>query len=520
MYKQRVIKRAVVITLLVPAAFASAAPKQAKPAPQAKQVPDDLQGPAPEAIANPAKVALPPVPAFELPASEPGFHGPRELRVHGRGALGTDIKVKGYVTWSYDCAAVLAAANPKSTRAQIQASINSNPALCEYPKFYLGDARDTARDASIWIVNLPRAPKTPKVTAGDYVTVTGTWTVSSPTGEHNTDGLLVFKAVERATPAAAAPAAAPAPALPEVTVTTAIPLRTPIPDETRNASIGRLNECTKQIAARAYDAAIAACAAATQTWPGNHLAWYSSASAHMGKNEWPQALSDMERTIALRPDQGMYQLYHGIALYEAERARARDAQAAKENKKPDDVVLDASQLKLEPARDALLRAIKLSPELWRAHFYLGRVLRDLDDGKHAAEQFTQTIAVHPAYRFAYVALIELYRRWDYIDAALAVAQAGTSNVAAADQPDLWFEVGMAYDAKHVDDKAIEAFSKAIAARPDDIRSKFQRGQIYARKGDNANAKRDLEDVVKSTDPRFAPAKPIAQQLLNRIAGKK
>ncbi|MBC7976121.1 MAG: tetratricopeptide repeat protein, partial [Myxococcales bacterium] len=319
-------------------------------------------------------------------------------------------------------------------------------------------------------------------------------------------------------PAAAAPTAAPAD--PEIAVVTKIPQRKPVDETVRNMSVGKLNECNKAIAARQYDAGMAACEAATKAWDGNHLAWYAWASAHMAKGEWPQATAAVERAVTLRPDQGMYQLYHGIALYEAERQRARAAQATKENKKPEDIVLDTSGLQLDAARDALLRATKLAPDLWRAHYYLGRVYRDRDDARREAEQFSQTIATHPAYRFGYIALIELYRRWDYLDQALAVATLGTAQVPAAEAAELWFEVGMVQDARRADDLAIAAFSTAIERKPDDTSSKFQRGQIYVRKGDHANARKDLEDVVKSTDPRLASAKQLATQLLARLPAAK
>ena len=78
---------------------------------------------------------------------------------------------------------------------------------------------------------------------------------------------------------------------------------------------------------------------------------------------------------------------------------------------------------------------------------------------------------------------------------------------------------MTYDAKRADDKAIDAFSKAIASRPDDNDSKFQRGQIYLRRGDVANARRDLEDVARSTDAKIAPVRQLATQLLAQIDSK-
>jgi tetratricopeptide (TPR) repeat protein len=522
----RIMKYAVIVGLL-----ALSTPAFAQ---RGKPEPDDLPGPQPEvapAQSKSAKVDLPEIPGFELPATEPGFHSPRELRVRGKPMLGTEIKVKGYITWIYDCVAVLASSNPQATRPQIQAAIVKDPSLCERPKFYVGDARTTPRESSIWVVDVPR-PQTkqaPKLALGDYVAVTGTWALQSPSSEHNTDGLLVYKALAPATPSTAAPAP-PSPPAAEPEITVAKPaIRKPVADKVRASSIERLTACTKSFAARQYDAAIPECEAATKLWDGNHLAWYTQGSSHMARGEWTQARDAVERAAKIRPDQGMYQLYHGISLYEAEHQRAREELAKKDNKKPAEVAVNPALLKLDDARDALLRAAKIAPDLWRAHYYLGKLYRDRDDARRAAEQFALTIKTHPSYRYGYIALIELYRRWEYNDQALAVALAGTVNVPASEVNELWFEVGMVHDAKRgsgkaaddkADEKAIEAFGKAIAAKPDDAGSKFQRGQIYFRKGNFVAAKADLEDVVASTDPRIAGTKPIARQILSQIANKK
>jgi len=228
----------------------------------------------------------------------------------------------------------------------------------------------------------------------------------------------------------------------------------------------------------------------------------------------------IEHAVALRPDQAMYQLYHGITLYEAAYQQARDQQARRDHKKPEDIQVDPAGLKLDTARDALVTAARLVPQLWRAHYYLGRVYRDLDDAKHAAVQFTSTIKMHPSYRFGYVALIELYRRWGYVEQALAVATLGATNVPAGEAVELWLEAGLIYDATHAEDKAIEAFGKAISDKPDDAIAKFQRGQIYLRRGDDANARRDLEEVARAADPRAGMVKQLAAQLLAQLASHK
>jgi len=479
--------------------------------------PDDLPEPQPEVVRDAAAVALPALPAFELPAAQPGEHRPRELRVHGRRMLDSIVKIRGYVTWIYDCEADLKALYPGVKRQQLRTAIDHDPTLCGQPKFYLGDARDTDRDASIWVADVP--PQL-RVAPGDRVVVTGTWATWSPHTERHMEGLLVFGSLERVAPDAVEPAvAAPADAAPEpeVTIVTRPPMRKVIDEQARNVSVTLLNACNKAIAARRYNDALTECRAATGIWDGNHLAWYAWASAHLARSEWQAAAIAISRAVALRPDRAMYQLYDGIARYEAAVQQARDDAAHAQRKRPDEVALDPSRLALEPGRDALRRAVRINPALWRGHYYLGRLYRDLEDARRAAEQFTAAIAANPSYHHSYIALCELYRRWGYLDQALAVALRGAERVRPTDVADLWFEVGLTQDARHLDDKALEAFGKVLDTRPRDANARFQRGQIYFRKGDFAAAQLDLEDVIQSSDPRLAAAQPIAQQLLHQMA---
>jgi tetratricopeptide (TPR) repeat protein len=472
--------------------------------------PDDLPGPQPEVAKHPAKLELPPVPAFDLPAGEPGVHTPRELRVHAPPDA-VEVKVKGYVTWIYDCAAELAGTNPGAARVQIAEAISNDPTLCERPMFTLGDDRDTRRDASLWILDAPparpneRAGSATRLARGDYVIVTG--------ARSDAEASLVYRAFERAVPATARPAATPADATePEITVETEIPLRRIIDTAIRNASVDQLNACNRALAARQYDAAIAACRAATELWRDNHLAWYGAASAHLMKHAWDQAAAAIERAVTLRPDQAMYQLYDGVARYEAERQRARTGRAPAA---PADHA-EPSPRPLDAARDALLRAARLSPALWRAHYYLGRLYRELGDDRRAAEQLTQAIAAHPGYRPGYTALIDLYRRWDYLDQAIAIGKLGATQVAAADAAELWFALGQVYEAQNADDRAIEAFSHAITGAPGHPGAKLARAALYVGKDNLGAARRDLEDVARLAEPRDAAARQHATQLLAQL----
>lgn len=113
--------RAIVVTVLVISSAALAG---------GPQEPGDLPPPRPEIARDEATVAPPPVPAFELPAVEPGFHRPRELRVHGRAQLGAEIVVKGYVTAIYDCAEALALAHPRASHAELLQIIDRRRIRC------------------------------------------------------------------------------------------------------------------------------------------------------------------------------------------------------------------------------------------------------------------------------------------------------------------------------------------------------------------------------------------------------
>jgi tetratricopeptide (TPR) repeat protein len=487
---------------------------------------DDLPAPRPEIATREPSVALPAVPGFELPPPEPGFHRPRELRVRGAALLGTEIKAKGYITSIYDCAAALVAANPQTPRRDVLASLRRDGTLCERLWFYLGDSAGAARDASIWVVDVPRRSAEamreevsneefarslalPRIALGDYVVVTGRW-ARRGSHDHAARGLLVYRRLDHAAPppavaAPSAPAASPGPAMtvparvPEIAAVRQPVMRPLVTVPVVNASVDHVNAAIRLLDAGRHDAGIAECKAAIAAWSGNHLAWYAMATGYLAKRAWRDARDAAEHATALRPDRAMYQLYLGMARYELEVERPHDG----------------ADLELDAAHDALAEAAALGPTLWRAHYYLGRIHRDRDELREAAEEFTQAIALHPKFAAGYVALSELYLGWDYADQALAVARAGVGLLPA--DPELWYELGMAYDARRDDGAALDAFGKALAVHPGDARFLFQRGQVYLRTRERSAARRDLEAVVASRDPHAAELRPMAVELLSRLS---
>ena len=177
------------------------------------------------------KADLPPVPAFDMPATNSdGSHSVKELRVKGKKLFDTEVTVKGVVTFVYDCATAIRGPNEDETA--VQKRIDEDPTLCERPKFYIGDTAQTPIEKSLWVVDIPRPwnklelknlkkqqreqdpnagmrcepnekdPKKqicPPYKIGDEVTVVGKFALSSPHTERNTDGLIVYKSMKNAT---------------------------------------------------------------------------------------------------------------------------------------------------------------------------------------------------------------------------------------------------------------------------------------------------------------------------------
>jgi len=292
------------------------------------------------------------------------------------------------------------------------------------------------------------------------------------------------------------------------------------PNQSRNDSKTLLAQGNKEIGAKQFDMAITSYTKAVEKWSDNHLAYYGMGLANAGRGEWDKSADAFSNAVRLAPEQPMYQMWYGVSLYEKAVKSARDDQAKKESKKPEEVQVDLGNVNFEKASQHLQEAAKLNKEMWRARYYLGRIYRAQDKPKEAATEFSAALQANPREQGPYVALAELYRKWDYTDEAIKVASQGAGNVPGQNEvSDIWFVLGMGYDDKNNWDKAIEAFDKSIESKRDNHKAKFQRGQAYFKKGDMTHAKRDLEEFSKSGGASLEFAKQQASKMLMDIAAK-
>jgi hypothetical protein len=186
---------------------------------------DELQGAKAEVEETSIKLDLPPVPDFTAPAVNPdGTHTVQEMRLNGSKFLDSDVRVKGHVIWIYDCAT--AVRTPEMSEKDLQTLMANEPERCSRPNLYLGDSPDTPADRGIWVVEVPRPPRPdekkampdelvkemedaykalPPHKVGDQVVVTGRWALTSPKGFRNSDGLLIYSAMDNLSAPAAPP---------------------------------------------------------------------------------------------------------------------------------------------------------------------------------------------------------------------------------------------------------------------------------------------------------------------------
>ena len=295
------------------------------------------------------------------------------------------------------------------------------------------------------------------------------------------------------------------------------------PNSARNEARKVADQGNKAKGAKQYDEAIDNFQKAVDKDPDLHPAWWGLGISYLeGKRDPDKAAAALAHCVELAEEQPMYELFYGIALFEKERKTAREDQARKVGKKPEDLGddIDLSGANFDKAEQRLQKAISLNPEMWRAHYYIGQIYRAKDKAKDAALEFTKAIATNPHEPGPYIGLAELYRRWDYTDEAIKVAEQGSLYVPGQQESaEVWFVLGMAYDDKRKETEAIKAFTKALEAQKDHHRAQFQRGQAEYRTGDMKAARSDLEAFSKSGGASLDFIKQQASKMLQDIMAK-
>jgi tetratricopeptide (TPR) repeat protein len=252
------------------------------------------------------------------------------------------------------------------------------------------------------------------------------------------------------------------------------------PNQQLRSSIEQMNEGILAFQTGAHATARQHFEEASRAYPDNHEAWYYLGVTAREQNDWEKASEAFAEAVKVRKDDPMYQMMLGISLFEAQKVSLAEAY--------------------------LEKAIELEPNLYRAYWYLGSIYAESDRPEEAAQMWTRAAVLNPHWGRPFVSLGKLYLSWDMVEQSLAVLEQGTQHVDAEQLPDVYYYLGLAYDAQKNWDKAIDAYTESIdkskAANKDNIEAKFQRGLAYLRKGDKDKARPDLEEASKASPDPF------------------
>ena len=189
-------------------------------------------------------------------------------------------------------------------------------------------------------------------------------------------------------------------------------------------SIEHQNRGAKAFKAANFDNAAQEYKEAARLDPANHLAWFGLGLSYLKRDSFKESADALAQATKLLGNNAVYAEKYGIALYRAAEAGARESQARAAAKQPNEIELDYSKVDFGKATDQLAAAIKLEPKLVDATYFLSRAYLYQGKEKEAAELATTAITLDPSDYAPYVTLANLYLKWDYVDEAIAVAEAG------------------------------------------------------------------------------------------------
>ncbi|MGB7332057.1 MAG: tetratricopeptide repeat protein, partial [Terriglobales bacterium] len=167
------------------------------------------------------------------------------------------------------------------------------------------------------------------------------------------------------------------------------------------------------------------------------------------------------------------------------------------------------------ALQTYLDGSKVNPKEIAFYLLAGGIYESKQDWDHAKQQYQKVLEIQPdnplaSNNLAYVML----QQGGNVDVAFAMAQ--TARQKLPDNPDAADTLGWAFYHKHVYTSAINLFKEAVKKEPDSALFNYHLGLAYAKSGQAALAKQQLDRVVK-IKPNF-PGVDELRQAVDEIKG--
>jgi tetratricopeptide (TPR) repeat protein len=206
-----------------------------------------------------------------------------------------------------------------------------------------------------------------------------------------------------------------------------------------------------------------------ETQPSLTAAWFNLAYAYTGLHKHEEAVASYRKTLALDPNLFEARLNLGILLMQLNNPQG--------------------------ALEHLEKAASLKPDYPRAQLYYGRALALTGQPERAERQYQTVLRLDPKLAIAQYDLGQLYLQQKRYQEALAPFQKAYELDPALSQAQL----GMALALEGMKDplNAAAHFEQYLAARPDDLETRFHLARLYLEQGKNAQAYEGLQAVYRA-----------------------
>jgi cellulose synthase operon protein C len=222
-----------------------------------------------------------------------------------------------------------------------------------------------------------------------------------------------------------------------------------------------------------------------------------------------RAIAAVKAQLAKYPKNAGFHIMLGQLLMEQKKdlagAEQEFKQASDLDKKNGEALIKLGSVQSErgatdQALQTYLDGSKANPKEIVFYLLAGSIYENKQDWENAKQQYRKVLEVQPdnplaSNNLAYVML----QQGGNVDVAFAMAQ--TARRQLPDNPNSADTLGLAFYQKHVYTSAVNLFKEAVKKEPDSALFNYHLGLAYAKSGQAALAKQQLERVVK-INPNF------------------
>jgi len=233
-----------------------------------------------------------------------------------------------------------------------------------------------------------------------------------------------------------------------------------------------------------------------------------------------KAIATARTQLARYPKNAGFHIMLGQLLMEQKKdlaaAEAEFKQASDLDKKNSEALVKLGVVQnargaTDQALQTYLDGSKINPKEIAFYLLAGSIYESKQDWDHAKQQYQKVLEIQPenplaSNNLAYVML----EQGGNVDVAFAMAQ--TARRQLPDNPNSADTLGWAFYHKHVYTSAINLFKEAVKKKPDNALYNYHLGLAYAKTGQAALARQQLDRVVK-----LKPNSPEVDELRKAVA---